>query len=464
MIIPIILAGGAGSRLWPLSREHYPKQLLTLAGENSLLQETLKRIQELAHVQDAIVICNRQYRFLIAEQMLEMGIENPKLILEPAGRNTAPAIAMAAFIAKQLAPHEDPLLLILPADHLIQEKALFCDAIEQALTLAKHHLITFGIQPNFSETGYGYIKLGSPVQNKISKVAEFIEKPPKDKAETYLAAGNYYWNSGMFLFSAATYLTELQTHRPDIFEACHREYEKIHHADGFFVLSETFANCPSESIDYAVMEKTDKALILPLQISWSDIGSWAALHGVLPQDSNNNILQGDVTCIDTKNCLIRAEHRLVATVGLQDHVVIETKDAVMVAHKDYAQKVKDIVAELKISKRIEAEHHPIVNRLWGSYEVLMESPHFKIKLVQIKPQSELHMQKHHHRSEHWIIIEGQATVIINGVMKHLKKSESTYISPGKAHQLKNPSHDIILEILEVQVGDVLLEEDTETLD
>lgn len=353
MIIPIVLAGGTGSRLWPLSREHYPKQLLTLVGENSLLQETLKRVQGLPEIQDPIVICNKQYRFLVAEQMLEMGVENPKLILESAGRNTAPAIAMSAFLAKTLYPKQDPLLLVLPADHLIQEEAPFLAGIQHAMTLAKDHLITFGIRPSYAEPGYGYIKLGTPVQNSICKVAEFVEKPKKEKAEEYVKAGSYYWNSGMFLFSAQTYLSELKTHRHDIYSACESESHKVEQADGFFSLSNTFESCPSESIDYAVMEKTDKALVLPLDVTWSDIGSWTALHDALPRDANGNILQGDVTCIDTENCFVRAEHRLVATLGLKDHIVIETADVVMVAHKDYAQKVKDLVSQLKTQQRKE---------------------------------------------------------------------------------------------------------------
>lgn len=353
MIIPIILAGGTGSRLWPLSREAYPKQLLTLAGENSMLQETIKRIQDLHQIVDPIVICNKQYRFLVAEQMLEMGIETPRLILEPTGRNTAPAIAIAAELANQLYPHQDPLLLVLPADHLIQETERFHAGMDAALPFAKDHLITFGVEPTYPETGYGYIRAGKAVADQVHQVAAFVEKPQQEVAETYLSEGNYYWNSGMFLFSAHMYLKELERFRPDIASFCKQELHTIHSADGFFALSERFSECPSESIDYAVMEETDKALVIPLDLTWSDVGSFAALHDVLPHDENNNILQGDVTCIETKNCLIRADHRLVATIGLDNHIVIETPDAVLVAHKDYSQKVKDLVAQLKIQQRKE---------------------------------------------------------------------------------------------------------------
>lgn len=351
MIVPIILAGGTGSRLWPLSRERYPKQLLTLVGENSLLQETIKRTQDIPNVADPIVICNKKYRFIVAEQMLEMGIETPHLILEPVGRNTAPAIALAALIAESLYADQNPVLLILPSDHLIPEKDKFMAGIEEALPYTKDHLITFGIKPTYAETGYGYIKAGANLTGHLYQVAKFVEKPKQDIADEYIKNGSYYWNSGMFLFPARTYLQELETHRPEIYQACLDENMRIKKSEGFFTLSNKFEACPSESIDYAVMEHTDKALVIPLEVTWSDVGSWTALHEVLPQDENGNILQGDITCIDTVNCFVRAENRLVATVGLKDHIVIETKDAVMVAHKDYAQKVKDIVAQLKIQQR-----------------------------------------------------------------------------------------------------------------
>lgn len=355
MIIPIILAGGTGSRLWPLSREHYPKQLLTLVGENSLLQETIRRIQPLPGVEEPIVICNHQYRFLVAEQMLELGITEPKLILEPSGRNTAPAIAMASLLAQNLYPHDKPLLLILPADHLIQEADHFVESITKAAPFAADHcLITFGIQPSYAETGYGYIRAGEAIAPPLFKVAEFVEKPKQSVAEQYLQEGNYYWNSGMFLFSADAYLQELSSYRKDIFQFCQKEAQSLQKStQGFFNLSEHFSDCPSESVDYAVMEKTDRALVYPLNVSWNDVGSWTALHDVLPRDENQNILQGDVTCIETTNSMIRAEHRLIATVGVKDLIIIETQDAVMVAHKDHAQKVKDLVAQLKIQQRKE---------------------------------------------------------------------------------------------------------------
>ena len=351
MIIPIILAGGTGSRLWPLSRESYPKQLLTLVGENSLLQETIKRTQKIAHIAEPIVICNHQYRFLVAEQMLEMGITHPKLILEAAGRNTAPAIAMAALLIQKLYPKENPLLLVLPADHLIQEEDRFATAIQDAAAYAQDHLLTFGVKPTYAETGYGYIHAEPSSSKAPLKVKQFIEKPNKEKAEIYFKQKDYYWNSGLFLFSAHIYLNELKKYAPEIASACAREAATLEEVGGFFTLGAHFGTSPSESIDYAVMEKTDHALVSPLEVTWSDIGSWTALHDVLPHDINGNILHGDITCIDTKNSMIRAEHRLIATVGVQDLIIIETEDAIMVAHKDYAQKVKDLVAQLKIQQR-----------------------------------------------------------------------------------------------------------------
>ncbi len=351
MIIPIILAGGTGSRLWPLSRESYPKQLLTLVGENSLLQETIKRIAQIQDIEEPIVICNHQYRFLVAEQMLEMGIAHPKLILEPTGRNTAPAIAMAALLIQKCYPDQNPRLLILPADHLIQEEDRFTAAINLAAPYAAEHLLTFGIQPSYAETGYGYIQAEAQAGATVLPILQFIEKPSKEKAESYLQQKNYYWNSGLFLFSAQVYLDELTHFAPEIAAACIKEAAHLQEVGGFFTLGAEFESSPSESIDYAVMEKTRRALVCPLDVTWSDIGSWTALHDVLPHDANGNILHGDITCIETKNSMIRAEHRLVATVGVQDLIVIETADAVMVAHKDYAQKVKDLVAQLKIQQR-----------------------------------------------------------------------------------------------------------------
>ena len=351
MMIPIILAGGTGSRLWPLSRESYPKQLLTLVGENSLLQETIQRIQNIQNIEEPIVICNHQYRFLVAEQMLEMGIAHPKLILEPTGRNTAPAIAMAALLVQKLYPTQNPSLLILPADHLIQEKDRFVQAIETAAPYATEHLLTFGIQPTYAETGYGYIH-AEPAPGKTAlHVKQFVEKPDQETAEHYLQQKDYYWNSGLFLFSAQIYLQELTEYAPEIMSACQKEALKLQEIGGFFTLGPDFEASPSESSDYAVMEKTKRALVCPLEVTWSDIGSWTALHDVLPHDANGNILHGDITCIETKNSMIRSEHRLIATVGVQDLIIIETEDAVMVAHKDYAQKVKDLVAQLKIQQR-----------------------------------------------------------------------------------------------------------------
>jgi mannose-1-phosphate guanylyltransferase len=458
-IVPVILAGGSGSRLWPLSREHYPKQLLSLVGQHSLLQETIKRSEHISHIKNPLVICNKEYRFLIAEQMLAIGIQHPQLILESMGRNTAPAIAMAALIAQKLYPNDDPLLLILPADHILEEPKIFAEYLEAMVPFAEQgQLATFGITPTYPETGYGYIEAGPVLAKNIYKITKFIEKPSLPKAEQYLKAGSYYWNSGMFLFKSESYLQELKKHRPQILKACQQEAQHLTEIGGFYHLSENFNNCPSESIDYAVMEHTDKALITPLPVKWSDVGSWSALLDILPKDKEGNIIQGDVTAIDVQNCYIRSEGRLVAIAGLKDHIVIETPDAVMIAHKDYAQNVKDLFNHLKANARDEVKHHSVVQRPWGSYEILTQGPFYRVKHVLVKPGAQLSSQAHKHRSEHWIVLKGTANITLDGQQKTLRTYESTFIPINHMHQLSNQSSEP-LEIIEVQAGDYLSEED-----
>ncbi len=459
MIIPIILAGGSGSRLWPLSREHYPKQLLSLIGKYSLLQETVKRSQNIPFTQDPIIICNKEHQFLITEQMEAIGIKKPLLILESVGRNTAPAIAIAAHIAQTQHPNQEILLLVLPADHLIQDLEIFTEQVSNSTPLAEQgYLNTFGITPSYAETGYGYIKAGKMRANNIYEIAEFVEKPPLAKAEVYLKDGAYYWNSGIFLLNSKTYLDELKKYRPDIATICATEVNKLTHIKNFYHLSKDFSNCPSESIDYAVMEKTHKALISPLPIRWSDVGSWSALFDILPKNAEGNIIQGDVTSIDVKNCYIRAEHRLVAVAGLNDHIVVETQDAVMITHKDYAQKVKDLFHNLKLKARNEIVEHRIVNRPWGTYEVLIEGPQYRVKHVIIKPGHSLSNQRHQHRSEHWVVLKGTATVNINNTQKILQNYESTFIAMNQEHQLSNQNNET-LEIIEIQTGTYVGEDD-----
>lgn len=459
VIIPIILAGGSGSRLWPLSREHYPKQLLSLINGHSLLQETIKRSQNLPLTQNPIVICNNDYRFLIAEQMLSVGISEPRLILEQQGRNTAPAIAIAAHIAKKLYANDQPILLILPADHMIQDLEIFKERLHHALKFAEQgYLNAFGITPTYAEIGYGYIKTGAMIDTSIYKIAKFIEKPPLKEAEVYASSGNYYWNSGMFLFQADAYLNELKKLSPEISKACTTAAKDLNEVGGFYHLGESFNHCPSDSIDYAVMEKTDKALITPLPVKWSDVGSWSALLDILPTDAEGNILQGDVTAIDVNNCYIRSESRLVAIAGLKDHIVVETPDAVMVAHKNYAQNVKELFQHLKSQSRTEVLNHTVVQRPWGSYEVLLEGPNYRVKHVVIKPGASLSNQSHKHRSEHWVVLKGTATIRLGNDHKTLKAYESTFIPNNQAHQLSNQEQHP-LEIIEVQAGNFLSEED-----
>lgn len=456
-IIPIILAGGSGSRLWPLSREHYPKQLLSLVTDRSLLQETIKRTQDIPEIENPIIICNKQYRFLIADQMLALGIQNPKLILEPTGRNTAPAIAIAAHIVETLYPN--PLLLVLPADHIIQENDIFIDRIKTSKNLAEQgNLITFGVTPTYPETGYGYIKSGKALNEKIYAVKKFIEKPAHDLAEKYLKEGDYYWNSGMFFFKAKTYLEELKKHAPSIAQACENEIKSLKQSEGFYLLSDNFSNCPSESIDYAIMEHSQKVLISPLPVKWNDMGSWTALCDVLPKDNKGNIIQGDVISIDTENSYIRSESRLIATAGVKNHIIVETQDAVMVVHKNYAQKVKDIFTQLKDKARTESLHHQIVQRPWGTYEILIEGPYYRVKHITVKPGASLSAQAHKYRAEHWIILKGTATLKLNETIKTINTYESTFIPANQMHQLSNHG-TIPLEIIEVQAGDDLSEED-----
>jgi mannose-1-phosphate guanylyltransferase/mannose-6-phosphate isomerase len=460
MIVPIILAGGSGSRLWPLSREQYPKQLLALVGKHSLLQETIKRAQQIPMTQEPIVICNQQYRFLISEQMNAIGIHEPKLILEPHGKNTAPAIAIAAHIVNKLYPEARPLLLILPADHVIEETNIFIERIRTTLPFVEQgYLSTFGITPTYPETGYGYIKAGKMLGTSVYTIERFVEKPPREQAESYLADGAYYWNSGMFLFAAEAYLTELKKHSPKIAKSCTETAKKITELGGYYLLSETFSECPSDSIDYAVMEKTDKALVTPLPVKWSDVGSWSALWDINTADDQGNIIQGDVTTIDTENCYLRSESRLIATAGLKDHLVVETSDAIMVAHKDYAQKVKDLFHELKAKARNEVIHHEVVHRPWGTYEVLTEGPYYRVKHVFIKPGASLSSQAHKHRSEHWVVLKGTLTLRLDDhKIQKFEAYGSAFIKPQQTHQLSNEGKTM-LEIIEVQAGDYLSEDD-----
>ena len=460
MIVPVILSGGAGTRLWPLSRELYPKQLLPLVGERTLLQDTLGRLDGLSGVAAPLLVCNEAHRFMVAEQMRQMGCTPDSIILEPCGRNTAPAVAIAAFQASRQA--EDPLLLVLPADHLIQDVATFQRVLQKARSAAENGaLVTFGIVPDRPETGYGYIRAegGAVSGEQIVPVAEFVEKPDLATAQNYLAGGDYLWNSGMFMFRASRYLAELERLQPQMHACCRRAYEGLCSDLDFLRLGEAeFAACPADSIDYAVMEKTDRAVVLPLDAGWNDIGAWSALWEVQPHDESGNVRIGDVLTSNVRNSYLHASQRLIAAVGVEDLVVVETADAVLVAHREQVQDVKQIVARLKDSQRGEALLHRRVNRPWGAYEGIDIGERFQVKHITVNPGASLSLQKHHHRAEHWIVVRGTARVVRDDEVLLLSENQSTYIPLGAVHRLENPGR-IPLEMIEVQSGSYLGEDD-----
>ena len=458
MLSPVIMAGGSGSRLWPLSRQLNPKQFLPLAdAELSMLQATIQRLDGLA-VALPRLICNEQHRFLAAEQLRQLGMEQANILLEPVGRNTAPAIALAALQAVEEA--DDPILLVLAADHLIQDVAAFHASIRTALPLAADgKLVTFGIVPTHPETGYGYIEQGHSVGDGGYAVNRFVEKPDLATARDYLACGNYFWNSGMFMFRASRYLEELERFQPAILAAC-RAALKGGAQDMHFtrVDHDAFAACPEDSIDYAVMEKTADAVMVPLDAGWSDIGSWSALWDVSAKDAEGNVFKGDVLGQDTRNTYVHADSRLVATVGVEDLVIVETKDAVLVAHKDQVQDVKKIVERIKADGRQEHVNHREVYRPWGMYDSIDNGHRYQVKRITVQPGAKLSVQMHHHRAEHWIVVSGTAKVT-NGDNTYLvTENQSTYIPIGQIHALENPGV-IPLELIEVQSGSYLGEDD-----
>lgn len=456
MIYPVIMAGGTGSRLWPMSRELYPKQFLSLVGEQTLLQETLQRLDGL-ETAAPLLICNEEHRFLAAEQLRQIGQLQHNIILEPVGRNTAPAIALAALAAVR--KDEDAILLVLAADHAIADTQIFCDAVKQAESFAEQGaLLTFGIVPGHAETGYGYIKRGSS-KGGAFEVAQFVEKPDPATAEQYLASGDYYWNSGMFLFKASRYLEELQTHRPDIYQACVKAMASTDADLDFMRVDEAaFSACPSESVDYAVMEHTRHAMMVPLDAGWSDVGAWSALWDIASKDSNNNVLKGDVISHNSAGNYIMAESTLVATVGVENLVVIQTKDAVLVADRHQVQDVKVIVSQLKEEGRNEHRLHREVYRPWGKYDSIDNGERYQVKRITVKPGEKLSVQMHHHRAEHWIVVSGAAKVSIDDKTQMLTENQSVYIPIGSVHSLENPGK-IPLELIEVQSGSYLGEDD-----
>ncbi len=458
MILPVILSGGAGTRLWPLSRELYPKQLLALISDRTLLQETALRLDGLQGACPPLIVCNEEHRFMVAEQMRQIHITQTGIFLEPIGRNTAPAVALAALNALSLG--DDPLLLILPADHVIRDVERFQSAIRSGLALAeKGSLLTFGVVPDRPETGYGYIRTGKSLATGVFAIDQFVEKPDLETAQRYLAAGGFCWNSGMFLFKASRYVEELARYAPAMLEAC-RKTLAGKQADLDFTRfdEEAFRACPSDSIDYAVMEKTDQAAVVPLDAGWSDVGSWSSLADVIASDGDGNVLHGDVLTVDCQQSFIHASSRLVAAIGLEGYCVVETRDAVLVTPKDRDQDVKKIVDQLKRLKRDETVLHRRVNRPWGAYESVDQGETFQVKRLTIHPGARLSLQKHRHRAEHWVVVRGVAKITKGEDVFALKANESTYIPPDTLHRLENCTEHP-LEIIEVQSGDYLGEDD-----
>jgi mannose-1-phosphate guanylyltransferase/mannose-6-phosphate isomerase len=457
MLVPVILSGGAGTRLWPLSRELYPKQLLPLVGASTMLQETVRRLEGL-DATAPIVVSNEAHRFLVAEQLREIGCQPRAIVLEPKGRNTAPAVALAAHAA--LAADEgDPLLLVLPADHLIGDIAAFHAAVQIAAVAARDGaLATFGVLPKSPETGYGYIRRGR-AEGEFYRIAQFVEKPDAARAQAYLASGEYYWNSGMFLFRARRYLEELEKWAPDIASVVRSSFASAtRDLDFTRIDAGVFDACRSESIDYAVMEKTEDAVVIPLDAGWSDVGSWSSLHDACEHDDQGNTLRGDVIVDNTHDSYIYSESRLVATVGLRDFVVVETKDAVLVAPKDQAHDVKKLVERLKADRRYEHAIHREVFRPWGSYDNVDAGQRFQVKRLAVKPGGILSLQMHHHRAEHWVVVSGTAKITRGEETFLLEENQSTYIPIGVQHRIENPGR-IPLHIIEVQSGAYLGEDD-----
>jgi mannose-1-phosphate guanylyltransferase/mannose-6-phosphate isomerase len=469
-IIPVILAGGSGTRLWPLSRELYPKQFMQLVEARTLLQSTLLRLVSLEGIQPPIVMCNEEHRFIVAEQLREIGIKPQAIVLEPVGRNTAPAIAVAGLMAKSR--QAESTLLVLPADHHIPDRQGLMRTVTQgARFAAMGKMVTFGVAPTAAETGYGYISKGESLVEEgleggapVWRINRFVEKPDAQTAQSYLDSGDYCWNSGMFIFRADRLLEELQACAPEIVSACEQAISKGSADLDFYRLNKAaFEACPSESIDYAMMEKTTAGVMVALESAWNDLGSWEALWQAGPKDAHQNVLHGDVCLQDVQNSFIHASSRLVTAVGLSDHVVVETKDAVFVAPRHHVQQVKALVNQLKSQNRPETYTHTKVYRPWGSYEGVDMSERFQVKRITVKPNAILSSQKHYHRAEHWVVVKGTARVTRGEEVFILKEDESTYIPQGTVHRLENPGK-IPLELIEVQSGSYLGEDDIERFD
>jgi mannose-1-phosphate guanylyltransferase/mannose-6-phosphate isomerase len=457
-IVPVILSGGSGTRLWPLSRKQYPKQYLPLAGDNTMLQETILRLNGLENLTNPVIVCNADHRFLVAEQCQQIDIKNPTILLEPIGRNTAPAIAAAAL--QSIKDSNDAVLLVLSADHVIQDVEVFHQAINIASNQAlSGKLVTFGIVPTDANTGYGYIKSSKDNTDGAYNVEEFVEKPDLQTAQSYLEHGNYLWNSGMFMFKIDTFISELTTYAPGIVKSVNKAINNAEQDLDFIRLDkQAFESSPSDSIDYALMEKSDNVVVVPLDAQWNDIGDWSALYDIGTKDNNGNVIQGDVFTEETTNTYINANHHMVATIGVQDLVIVDTPNATLISTKDKAQEVKKIVEQLQHQDREERYYHRKVYRPWGWYESIEVDAHFQVKRLHVNPGAKLSLQMHYKRAEHWVVVSGVATAINGENVLTLTEGESTYIPVRTTHGLENKTNER-LEIIEVQSGTYLGEDD-----
>jgi mannose-1-phosphate guanylyltransferase len=456
MLIPVILSGGSGTRLWPLSRTHYPKQYLSLVNDTTLFQDTILRLPK--DVEDPLIICNEEHRFIVAEQLRQINKKSSGIILEPTGKNTAPAVTLAAI--KLLSDFEDPTILVLSADHLIQDKFAFKKSITIGEKLANQgKLVTFGVTPTKAETGFGYIEILNKDAADSYEIKSFKEKPNEEVAKKYLDSGKYFWNSGMFMFKASIFLEELKHFEPQILSSCKKSFKTpIKDLDFIRLNNKEFNNCQNKSIDYAVMERTAKGVVIPLDANWSDIGSWSSLWEAKPKDKNKNVSSGDVILKEVKNSYIHSSSRLVSVLGLSDIAIIDTQDALLVANKSYAQNIKFIVDKLNKDKRSESNIHRRVYRPWGNYDSIDYGENFQVKRITVNPKSKLSLQKHKYRSEHWVIVKGTALITCGDKVFNLEENESTYIPQGAIHRIEN-SKKIPLEIIEIQTGSYLGEDD-----
>ena len=456
-MIPIILSGGSGTRLWPLSRKLYPKQFLPLYSDKTLFQETVCRLKNLG-LDDPIIVCNEDHRFIVAENLQNIDYKAQNIILEPVGRNTAPAIASAALIA--IKNNDDPLLMILPADHVIDDIEAFAASVNIARELAeKGHMVTFGIKPTHAHTGYGYIELGDVIQENANKISEFKEKPDQNTAESFVKSGQYLWNSGMFCFKASSYLEEIEKYQPALLKHAKAAVNNAKDDLDFNRLNhEAFEQCPDIAIDYAIMEHTKNGVVVGLDANWNDIGSWDSVWQISKKDKNGNACKGDIITQNSKNNYIYSEDKLISVLGIEDLIIVDTQDALLVANKDNVQDIKLIVNKLKKEKRPEAVHHKTVYRPWGHYTSISEGQRHQTKRISVKSGAKLSLQKHHHRSEHWIVVRGTAKVTKGNETFLLSENESVYLPIGVIHALENPGK-IDLEIIEVQTGSYLGEDD-----